>query len=308
MIRSFAHSLRLLALSALVACAMPVVATPAQQGADATADTHADADRERRERHARAVTITRDDWGLAHVHGSTDADAVFGMVYAQAEDDYNRIERNFLFALGRTAEADGEEALWQDLRARMYLPHAMLRQAYADSPAWLQRLMDAWADGLNHYLATHPDVPRLATARYEPWMALSLTEGTVDGNPERVPLRALAELYGADPRVAFALRAPADPLREPTGSNGIAIAPARTANGNALLLINPHTSFFFRSELQMSSDEGLDAYGAATWGQFFIYQGFNRHIGWMHTSTGADNIDEFVLDAAEPLETRAITL
>jgi len=309
MTRPFTHSLRLLVLAALVACAMPVAATPAQPCADASADdTRADADRERHERHARAVTITRDDWGLAHVHGATDADAVFGMVYAQAEDDYNRIERNFLFALGRTAEADGEEALWQDLRARMYLPHAMLRQAYADSPAWLQRLMDAWADGLNHYLATHPDVPRLAIERYEPWMALSFTEGSIGGDIERVPLRALAELYGADPRVALALRAPADPLREPTGSNGIAIAPARTANGNALLLINPHTSFFFRSELQMSSDEGLDAYGAATWGQFFIYQGFNRHIGWMHTSTGADNIDEFVLDAAEPLETRAITL
>src|SRR5690606_38651395 len=203
---------------------------------------------------------------------------------------------------------DGEGALWQDLRARMYLPHDMLRQAYADSPAWLQRLMDAWADGLNHYLATHPDVPRLAIERYEPWMALSFTEGSIGGDIERVPLGALAELYGADPRVALALRAPADPLREPTGSNGIAIAPSRTANGNALLLINPHTSFFFRSELQMSSDEGLDAYGAATWGQFFIYQGFNRHIGWMHTSTGADNIDEFVLDVAEPLETRAITL
>ena len=309
MTRPFTHSLRLLALAALVACAMPVAATPPQPGVDASVDdTHADADRERRERHARAVTITRDDWGLAHVHGATDADAVFGMVYAQAEDDYNRIERNFLFALGRTAEADGEDALWQDLRARMYLPHAMLRQAYADSPAWLQRLMDAWADGLNHYLATHPDVPRLAIERYEPWMALSFTEGSIGGDIERVPLGALAELYGADPRVALALRAPADPLREPTGSNGIAIAPARTANGNALLLINPHTSFFFRSELQMSSDEGLDAYGAATWGQFFIYQGFNRHIGWMHTSTGADNIDEFVLDAAEPLETRAITL
>src|SRR5581483_8014943 len=76
-------------------------------------------------------------------------------------------------------------------------------------------------------------------------------------------------------------------------SNGIAIAPKLTADGHALLWINPHTDFYFRSELQMSSDQGLDAYGAATWGQFFIYQGFNRHVGWMHTSTGADNIDEF---------------
>ena len=80
---------------------------------------------------------------------------------------------------------------------------------------------------------------------------------------------------------------------EPRGSNGIAIAPALTTDGKALLLINPHTSFFFRSEQQVTSDEGLNAYGAATWGQFFIYQGFNAHAGWMHTSSGVDNVDEF---------------
>lgn len=300
MTNPFTHAVRLLALSTLLACTGLAHASPAQASSAA--------EQARWERQARAVTITRDDWGLAHVHGPTDADAVFGMVYAQAEDDYNRVERNYLFALGRTAEADGEEAIWQDLRARMYLPHDTLRQAYADSPEWLRKLMVAWADGLNYYLATHPRVEPLAITRYEPWMALSFTEGSIGGDIERIPLRDLAELYGADPRVALALREPADPQRDPTGSNGIAIAPSRTVDGHALLLINPHTSFFFRSELQMSSDEGLDAYGAATWGQFFIYQGFNRHVGWMHTSTGADNIDEFVLDDAEPLETRAITV
>src|SRR5690242_18400442 len=81
---------------------------------------------------------------------------------------------------------------------------------------------------------------------------------------------------------------------EPTGSNGIAIAPELTADGHALLLINPHTSFYFRSELQMTSNEGLDAYGAVTWGQFFVYQGFSERAGWMHTSTSADAVDEYV--------------
>ena len=72
------------------------------------------------------------------------------------------------------------------------------------------------------------------------------------------------------------------------------IAPANTVGHHALLLINPHTSFFFRSELQMTSDEGLNAYGASTWGQFFIYQGFNEHVGWMHTSSAVDAIDEYL--------------
>ena len=151
--------------------------------------------------------------------------------------------------------------------------------------------MDAWADGLNYYLATHPDVKPRVITRFEPWMALSFSEGSIGGDIERISLEGLAAFYGQSTLAAIDPKT--EPLfKEPTGSNGIAIAPEH-ADGHALLLINPHTSFFFRSELQMSSDEGLNAYGAATWGQFFIYQGFNPHVGWMHTSSGVDNVDEF---------------
>jgi acyl-homoserine-lactone acylase len=257
--------------------------------------------------HARDVTITRDHWGIAHVRGKTDADAVFGMIYAQAEDDFNRIETNYLTNLGRLAEAEGEKAIWSDLRYRLFLDHDDLKARYAASPAWLQRLMTAWADGLNHYLATHPQVrPRVLT-RFEPWMALSFTEGSIGADFERVPLEPLRRFYagGGEVRPVVPSAVPGKPCSpaavtaaaakddEPRGSNGIAIAPAVTRDGRALLLINPHTSFFFRSELQMTSEEGLDAYGAATWGQFFIYQGFNERVGWMHTTSGLDSVDEF---------------
>jgi acyl-homoserine-lactone acylase len=107
---------------------------------------------------AQDTTITRDDWGIAHVHGKTDADAVFGMIYEQAEDDFNRVETNYLVSLGRLAQAEGESAIYQDLRARLYVDDDDLKTRYASSPDWLKRLMDAWADGLNYYLATHPDV------------------------------------------------------------------------------------------------------------------------------------------------------
>ena len=100
------------------------------------------------QRHARAVRITRDDWGIAHVHGTTDADAVFGMIYAQAEDDFARIERNYLISTGRLGEAEGEGAVWQDLRQRLFLSPDTLRALYRRSPAWLRSLMAAWADGL----------------------------------------------------------------------------------------------------------------------------------------------------------------
>jgi acyl-homoserine-lactone acylase len=242
---------------------------------------------------AQRVTITRDDWGIAHVRGHTDADAVFGMIYAQAEDDFSRVEWNYVTSLGRTAEALGEKAVWADLRQKLVTDPADLKARYAQSPAWLRALMDSWADGLNFYLATHPKVQPKVIRRFEPWMALAFTEGSIGPDIEKAPLDQLGAFYG-NPQVAAALPHE-DPqaVREPSGSNGIAIGPQITQDGHALLLINPHTSFFFRSELQMQSDEGLDAYGAVTWGQFFVYQGFNAQAGWMHTSTGADVVDEF---------------
>jgi acyl-homoserine-lactone acylase len=257
------------------------------------------ADLQRWNAEAARVTITRDDWGIAHVSGPTDADAVFGMIYAQAEDDFPRIEANYLTALGRTAEAEGEKAIWQDLRARLYVSDAKLQAEYARSPDWLKRLMNAWADGLNYYLATHPEVRARAITHFEPWMALSFTEGSIGGDIERIDLDELKKFYTGQsaPRAALAESA----VLEPQGSNGIAIAPKLTAPGTgSLLLINPHTSFYFRSELQTKSGEGLDAYGAVTWGQFFIYQGFNPHAGWMHTSSGVDNVDEFAYEVRTP--------
>ena len=263
------------------------------------------------------ITITRDDWGIAHIKAKTDADAVFGMIYAQAEDDLPRIEANYLTALGRTAEAEGEGALWRDLRARFYVSEAGLKANYAASPPAMRKLMDAWAAGLNFYLAKHPEVKPRVLTRFEPWMALAFTEGSIGGDIERISEAGLAEFYG---KQKLALAAPVD--REPRGSNGIAIAPALTRGGHALLLINPHTSFYFRSEQQVQSDEGLDVYGASTWGQFFVYQGFNRNIGWMHTSSGVDNVDEFSYPVRQvgkgwqyrfgkewrPLEKREVTL
>lgn len=265
-------------------------------------------DRARWEREARAVTIVRDDWGIAHVHGKTDADAVFGMIYAQAEDDFNRIENNYLLSLGWMAQAEGESRVIADLRQRLFMDPADLKKKYSESPAWLRSLMNAWADGLNFYLAKHPEVTPRVIRHFEPWMALSFTEGSIGGDIERINLTQLEAFYGRKAAARDGRPGPANntgiysagilPRREdegePTGSNGIAIAPSNTASHHALLLINPHTSFYFRSELQMSSNAGLNAYGAVTWGQFFIYQGFNERAGWMHTSSGVDAIDEYL--------------
>ena len=242
------------------------------------------------EQEARNVTIVRDDWGIAHVYGKTDADAVFGMIYAQAEDDFNRVETNYINAMGRLAEAEGESRIYQDLRMKLFIDPAELKIQYAASPPWLQTLMNAFADSLNYYLSRHPAAQPRVIRRFEPWMALSFTEGSIGGDIERINLNQLQAFYGKAPLARISDERPA----EPTGSNGAAIAPSNTAAHRALLLINPHTSFFFRSELQMASEQGLNAYGAATWGQFFIYQGFNGRAGWMHTSSGVDAVDEYL--------------
>ena len=245
------------------------------------------------EQQARNVTIARDDWGIAHVYGKTDADAVFGMIYAQAEDDFNRVETNYINGMGRLAEAEGESKIYQDLRMKLFIDPEVLKEQFAASPEWLKKLMNAFADGLNYYLWKHPEVKPRVIKRFEPWMALCFTEGSIGGDIERVNLAQLESFYGNVP-VSANTSADDDEVEEPTGSNGMAIAPSNTAGHHALLLINPHTSFFFRSELQMVSDEGLNAYGAVTWGQFFIYQGFNDRAGWMHTSSGVNAVSEYL--------------
>src|SRR3954463_2597526 len=252
-------------------------------------------------REAASVTITRDDWGIPHISGKTDADAVFGLLYAQAEDDFNRVETNYFDALGRAAESEGEAAIYRDLRMRLINNPDSLKALYSRSPRWLQSVMNAWADGLNYYLYKHPEVRPKVIARFEPWMPLAFSDGSIGPDIESVNLAQLAAFYGGRSQTVGSARVvESNPDR---GSNGVAIAPSNTLSHHALLLINPHTSFFFRAEVQVTSQQGLNDYGAVTWGQFFVYQGFNDRAGWMHSSTGADNIDEY-LETVIPREAR----
>ncbi|RNC92576.1 MAG: acylase [Allomuricauda sp.] len=248
------------------------------------------------EAQAENITIIRDDFGVPHIYGKTDADAVFGLLYAQCEDDFNRVEQNYIWATGRLAEVEGEEALYSDLRARLFMTQKEAQQNYDNSPEWLKKLCDAFADGVNYYLYTHPEVkPKLLT-RFEPWMPFYFSEGSIGGDIERIATRKIKAFYESGmelPELQLQEIKKAKEMAEPQGSNGIAISGDLTQSGNTLLLINPHTSFYFRGEVHVVSEEGLNAYGAVTWGQFFVYQGFNEKTGWMHTSTYTDVMDEF---------------
>jgi acyl-homoserine-lactone acylase len=244
------------------------------------------------QKQANRVTIIRDEWGIPHVYGKTDADAVFGFLFAQCEDDFERVELNYINAVARMSEVEGESKLYQDLRMRLFYDSAQAIELYQQSPEWLRKLCNAFADGVNFYLYTHPQTKPKLLHRFQPWMPLLFSEGSIGGDIESVSVNRIKDFYGSGNSV---LRSEEEDHNEPEprGSNGFAIAPSRSASGNALLLINPHTSFYFRPEVHVVSEQGLNAYGAVTWGQFFVYQGFNESCGWMHTSSQADVMDEY---------------
>jgi acyl-homoserine-lactone acylase len=242
-----------------------------------------------------SVTIIRDTWGVPHVYGKTDADAVFGLMYAQCEESFKRVEENNLEMLGRLSEVYGEEQLYSDLEMRLIYDTAAAIADYNKSPLWLHKLLDAAADGVNYYLYKHPDVKPAVLTHFEPWYALLRTNGSISATQNGgITPNDIKNLYPPinnnisyiDKKVPFY-------DVDPTGSNGFAVAPSKTASKNAILYINPHVTFYFRSEAQMVSDEGLHSYGAVTWGTFFIFQGFNQYCGWMHTSGAADVADLF---------------
>jgi acyl-homoserine lactone acylase PvdQ len=246
------------------------------------------------QKQATRVTIMRDTWGIAHVYGKTDADAVFGFLYAQCEDDFERVEMNYINAVARLAEVEGESKIYHDLRMRLFYDTLEAQNYYQKADPWLRQLCDAFAAGINYYLHTHPQVKPKLLKRFQPWMPFLFSEGSIGTDIESISVNQLKAFYGEGK--TSALREEEDhnkPEPEPRGSNGFAIAPARSASGKAMLMINPHTSFYFRPEIHINSNEGLNAYGAVTWGQFFIYQGFNSYCGWMHTSSQADAIDHY---------------
>ena len=243
---------------------------------------------------AKNVNIIRDDFGVPHVYGKSDADAVFGLLYAQCEDDFKRVEMNYIEKLGRTAEVKGEAALYDDLYTRLIIDSAEAMADYKKTPIWLRRLLMAYADGINYYLYTHPNVQPALLYRFQPWYPMLWTDGSIGAiSTGNITVNDVKNLYNDSKEMADVY----DPRKFEeisTGSNGFAVAPSKTAAGNAILYINPHVTFYFRPEVHMVSEEGLNAYGAVTWGQFFIYQGFNEYCGWTHTSNNVDVSDMYI--------------
>ncbi len=243
------------------------------------------------QKQANDVTIIRDNYGVPHIYGKTDADAVFGLLYAQCEDDFKRVEMNYVEKLGRMAEVKGESEIYNDLLIRMVIDSADAMKDYKNAPGWLKKLCNAFADGINFYLYKNTGTYPVLLKRFQPWYPFLWTDGSIGAiSTADVTTTELKDLYTSGFPVAVIEK---DEERS-TGSNGFAFSPKVTGSGNAILYINPHVTFYFRPEVHIVSEEGLNVYGAVTWGQFFVYQGFNEHCGWMHTSSNVDAADTYI--------------
>jgi acyl-homoserine-lactone acylase len=258
------------------------------------------------ENQAKNVNIIRDNWGIPHVYGKTDADAVFGLLYAQSEDDFKRIEMNFIEKLGRLSEIKGESAIYDDLQLRLMIDSAEAVADYNKAATWLKKLLNAQADGINYFLFKNPEIKPILIKKFKPWYHLLWTDGSIGAiSTADLTVTELKEFYSkrdflGQTNKLFNLTKNIkttnnQPITEysQTGSNGFAFAPKITESGNAILYINPHTSFYYRPEVHMVSEQGLNTYGAVTWGQMFVYQGFNETCGWMHTSSNVDVADTY---------------
>lgn len=248
---------------------------------------------------ARSVTIYRDTYGVPHVFGRTDASTVFGFAYAQAEDNFWRVEENFILALGRASELYGEKTLAEDRLNRALEIPRLAREEYAHLDRQMRSLCDAYAAGFNYYLERHPEArPRLLT-KIEPWYTLAFIRYNYYQNGfarDRSLRRSGVQTAAID-----------NDLKDHTGSNGWVVGPSRSASGHALLFINPHLPFFGPGQVyegHVHSDEGWNFTGYTRFGFPLPYVGHNENGGWVSTDNAADLSDVYLEtfdDPARPL-------
>lgn len=244
---------------------------------------------------ARRVMIIRDNWGVPHIYGKTDADAAFGLMYAQCEDNYWQMEESTSRLLGRMAEIYGEKELQGDAAVALFECVKKGKETYAKADPFLTRLCSAAAAGINFYLYKHPDTEKRLLHKYEPWFFLvpsplnPVCHGINQNEMKNVFTRSISKTLPEGYEEEL--------VQEESGSNAIALSPAKTTSGNSMLLINPHINFFGhgqRYEAHLVSDEGLNVSGFAMFGNFYIWSGFNRYAGWTHTNTVSDYEDVYL--------------
>ena len=245
------------------------------------------------EKQAKSIEIIRDNWGVPHIYANTDADAVFGMMYVQCEDFFSKVEDVIIGRMGRESEVQGKVSIYKDLWSRLYIDTIKANNLYQQCSPYLKKLCDAYAAGINYYMYTHPQNKPKLINRVLPWVPLMNNIPSIAGsNVTELEIKSMYPI-SVDNRMVYNFNSS---LKEDTrdGSNGWAVSGKNTLDKNPLLLINPHSEFYNRIEVQLVSKEGLNAYGAPFLGEFHIFQGFNEFCGWMHTVTLSDAKDLYI--------------
>lgn len=229
---------------------------------------------------ARSVTIYRDNWGVPHITGPTDAACSFGYAYAQAEDNFWQVEDNYIRALGRASEVYGEKMLAEDLIVRALEIPKLAQAEYARYSPQVQKIAQGYVAGLNWYLAKNPKAKPRLIAKFEPWHPIAFANYAIYFNFlfRQTGLRT-GEIT------------PVVPVQ---GSNMWAITPKKAASGRATLFMNPHQPFFGVGqwyEGHVMSNEGWNMSGASFFGSMFPTMGHNEFLGWSHTVNKPDVYD-----------------
>lgn len=242
------------------------------------------------------VEILRDTWGVPHVFGKTDPDVAFGLAYAHAEDDFVTIQGALLAARGRLASYFGQEAAPNDYMVGLLRMHDTVSIGYPKLPEDVRNLCEAYAAGLNLYASQNwsDAIPGLYPVR---------GADIVAGFVHKLPLffgmdRVLQDLFSPDRE--------AEPANEPpTGSNTIAVSPARTSDGSTMLAVNSHQPWegpVAWYEVHLHSEDGWDTVGGIFPGAPVVLHGHNRDLGWAYTVNKPDLIDvyELTIDPDNP--------
>jgi len=251
----------------------------------------------RMEEMAKKVMIYRDSYGIPHIYGPTDACAAFGLAYARAEDQFYRIEQNYIRSLGRSAEVIGEEGIEWDILIRTLEIERLSKAEYKLSSPQIRAICDAYTDGLNYYLAKNPHIkPQLLTC-FEPWYDFASERSmNIRLSQAGIELKELSSIALSQEKRAL------------DGSNVWAVGPNKSASGQAMLFQNPHVPLHETFEFHVHSDEGWDLTGVANYGKHISASiGHNRYLGWSLTVNYPDIVDvyeETFDDPSSPLAYR----
>lgn len=262
------------------------------------------------EREAAKVTIVRDRWGVPHVYAPTDAGVTLGIAFAQAEDNWWLLEEEYIRITGRSAELHGDSTIAGDAASRLGRNEARAKAALAAASPAFRAMMQAYADGVNLWIARNPAAPRLIT-RFEAWYPYAFDGGSTVGGVGRLTRSAFGLApRGADPQLQEPARqepgeGPDEPGRvEPAeGSNAWAIGPSRTTTGHAMLFMNPHWNFLtsgLRWEVHVESGEGWRFSGFCILGNPIPRTGQNGRLGWTHTNLAGDFDDQYTATFDHP--------